>query len=99
LKILEAMAAGLPVVSTRLGAEGLELVPGEDYIAADEPEAMADALVSCIRDPGPARAMAERSRTFVLNRYDWGPLADRLERVWFDCLECQTPGFAGVGPS
>jgi len=99
LKILEAMAAGLPVISTRVGAEGLELVPGVNYIAADEPQAMTDALVAWIRDPRPARAMAERSRNFVLNRYDWCPLADRLERVWFDCLECQTPGFAGVSPS
>ena len=46
LKILEATAAGLPVISTRVGAEGLELVPGEHYIAADEPERMADALVA-----------------------------------------------------
>jgi polysaccharide biosynthesis protein PslH len=87
LKILEAMAAGLPVVSTRVGAEGLELVPGEDYIAADEPEALAEALVSWIRDPQPARDMAGRSRPFVLERYDWDALALRLERVWFDCLE------------
>ena len=86
LKILEAMAAGLPVISTRVGAEGLELVPGEHYIAADEPEAMADALVAWIRDPRPARAMAERSRAFVLDRYDWDTLAERLERVWFACL-------------
>ena len=47
------MAAGLPVISTRVGAEGLELVPGEHYIAADEPEGMADALVASIRDPRP----------------------------------------------
>ena len=87
LKILEALAAGLPVISTRVGAEGLDLVPGEDYIAADEPEAMADALVSSILDPRPARAMAGRSRSFVLDRYDWDTMADRLERVWFVCLE------------
>src|SRR5271166_5122342 len=87
LKILEALAAGLPVISTRVGAEGLDLVPGEDYIAADEPEAMADALVSSILDPRPARAMAGRSRSFVLDRYDWDTMADRLERVWFACLE------------
>lgn len=87
LKILEALAAGLPVISTRVGAEGLDLVPGEDYIAADEPEAMVDALVSSILDPRPARAMAGRSRSFVLDRYDWDTMADRLERVWFACLE------------
>jgi glycosyltransferase involved in cell wall biosynthesis len=90
LKILEATAAGLPVISTHVGAEGLELVAGEHYIAADEPEAIADALVATIRDPQPARAMAERSRAFVLDRYDWGSLAQRLEQVWFACLERRT---------
>jgi glycosyltransferase involved in cell wall biosynthesis len=99
LKILEALATGLPVVSTRVGAEGLELVAGQDYLAADQPETMADALVACIRDPRPARAMAGRSRTFVLEHYDWDTLADRLERVWFDSLECPAPGVIGIGPS
>lgn len=89
LKILEAAAAELPVVSTRVGAEGLDLVPDEHYIATDEPERMAEALVSCARDPRPARAMAERARAFVLDRYDWDALADRLERVWFECLEAR----------
>jgi len=87
LKILEAMAAGLPVISTRVGAEGLQLVPGEHYIAADDTERMAQALVVAIRDPRPARAMAARIRDFVLERYDWDALADRLERVWFSCLD------------
>jgi polysaccharide biosynthesis protein PslH len=86
------------VISTRVGAEGLELVPGVNYIAADEPQAMTDALVAWIRDPRPARAMAEGSRTFVLNRYDWDTLADRLERIWFDSLGSPMPGFVGVEP-
>ena len=99
LKILEAMASGLPVISTLVGAEGLELVPGVDYTAADGPEDMTSALVAQIRNPEPARAMAERIRAFVLNRYDWDGQAERLQRVWFDCLECPGPGFVESSPS
>ena len=46
LKVLEAMAAGTPVISTTIGAEGLEVTPGRDILIADSPEAMADAVVS-----------------------------------------------------
>jgi len=87
LKILESLSAGLPVISTRVGAEGLELVPGQHYIAAEGPQELAETLVKCVQHPEPARAMAEGARNFVLERYDWDTLADRLERVWFACLE------------
>jgi glycosyltransferase involved in cell wall biosynthesis len=89
LKILEALACGLPVVSTHVGAEGLELEPGQHYIAADEPETMARQLVACIRNPHPPRQMAERCRALVLDRYSWDALAYELERIWFACLEGQ----------
>jgi glycosyltransferase involved in cell wall biosynthesis len=87
LKILEALACGLPVVSTRVGAEGLDLVPGQDYIAADEPQAMTRELVACLRAPTQVQAMAERCRPFVLDRYDWSTLAAKLERAWLACAE------------
>lgn len=45
-------------------------------------EAMAAALVECLRNPGPARAMAQRGRRLVLDEYDWDRLADRLEKSW-----------------
>src|SRR5262249_36375241 len=56
LKILEALACSLPVISTAVGAEGLELRPGQEYLLADGADEMARELVRCIRDPGPALA-------------------------------------------
>lgn len=81
LKILEALACGLPVVSTRVGAEGLLLKPDEDYVHA-EPDAMADALVHAIREPAAMQALAEHGRRIVLETYDWSVLARKLEASW-----------------
>ena len=82
LKILEALAAGLPVVSTKVGAEGLWLKPGEDYTLADSPEEMSRELVGCLTNPEAALAQAEHGRRTVAGRYDWSSLAKQLERVW-----------------
>jgi glycosyltransferase involved in cell wall biosynthesis len=81
LKILEALACGLPVVSTRVGAEGLLLTPGVDYVQAEE-DAMADALVDAIRAPGEVQALAQHGRQIVLDTYDWSVLAKKLEAAW-----------------
>ena len=85
LKILEALAAGLPVVSTRVGAEGLDLVAGRDLVVAEVAD-MAEALLECLRQPARATTMAEHGRALVRERYDWDVLAGRLERVWCSCL-------------
>jgi glycosyltransferase involved in cell wall biosynthesis len=84
LKILESLASGLPAVSTRIGAEGLELIPGRHLDVVDGPEPMAEALVAAIRQPERMQAQAAEGRRHVLARYDWDSLADRLESVWID---------------
>ncbi len=87
LKILEALACGLPVVSTRVGAEGLCLDPGRHLTVVDGVENMAEALVQCLQAPAAARTMAECGQHRVRERYDWDALADKLERIWLDCVE------------
>ena len=83
LKILEALATATPVISTRIGAEGLNLTAGRDLIVTDGHEGMADAIVEGIREYEELRDTAEEGRRKVLARYDWGPLADKLDEVWW----------------
>ena len=85
LKILEALATGLPVVSTRIGAEGLALEADRHIAITDGPDGIPEALLGAMHDPGRMRAMAEYGRERVLERYDWDALAERLEEVWFSC--------------
>jgi polysaccharide biosynthesis protein PslH len=87
LKILEALAAGVPVVSTRVGAEGLCLEPGRDLTVTEDTDDLAAALVAAVRSPARLVRQAASGRERVLARYDWDTLADEMERVWLDCLE------------
>ena len=70
LKILEAMAAGRPVVSTSKGAEGLDLRPGIDLLIADDARGFAECCVRLIRDPDLRRDLVEAGRR-AARRYDW----------------------------
>jgi glycosyltransferase involved in cell wall biosynthesis len=94
LKILEALAAGLPVVSTRVGAEGLRLVPDNHLTLVSDAVEMASALVACIRYPNCVAAQAAAGRAHVLAEYDWDALAERLEKIWGKCAG-RTPQLAG----
>jgi glycosyltransferase involved in cell wall biosynthesis len=84
LKVLEALAMGLPLVSTRIGAEGLELRDGEDLVLADEPADFAAAVLALASDPERARRLAASGRARVLELYDWKtttrPLLDLCAR-------------------
>lgn len=82
LKILEALAMEAPVVSTRTGAEGLDLTSGRDLVVVGRPEEMIAAILDGVRNPARLQAMAAAARADVLSRYDWEPLSRRLEQAW-----------------
>jgi glycosyltransferase involved in cell wall biosynthesis len=82
LKLLEAGAHGVPIVSTSLGAEGIDLVPGRDVVVADEPPAFAGAVVGLLRDPARRRALSDAGRALVEARYDWSRIAPSLESLY-----------------
>ena len=78
LKILEAMAAGVPVVSTRLGAEGLEMVHGENILLAETPEEFVRALQDLSGASTLRAKLVEGARRLVASEYDWPLLGERL---------------------
>jgi glycosyltransferase involved in cell wall biosynthesis len=82
LKILEALASGVPVISTRVGAEGLHLEAGRHLTVVEDIDALAPALVEAVRSPEALREQAEAGRERVLKRYDWDVLAEQMEQVW-----------------
>lgn len=79
LKIFEALAMGKAVVSTRVGAEGLPLVSGEHFLAADDPQAFARAVIRLLDDPGQRRALGMAGRRLVEERFSWLKVARDFE--------------------
>jgi len=82
LKILEALATATPVVSTRVGAEGLALEADRHFVQVERVEEMAPALVAAVKEPASIQPLADLGRQVVLDRYDWNALAAKLEQVW-----------------
>jgi glycosyltransferase involved in cell wall biosynthesis len=78
VKLLEAFAAGIPVVSTRLGAEGLADIDGDLCALADDAPSFAAHIVKLLRDPESAAQMAERARANVVATRDMRVMTKRL---------------------
>jgi sugar transferase (PEP-CTERM/EpsH1 system associated) len=87
LKILEAMAAGTPVISTTLGAEGLAATPGKDILVADTPEAIADTTASLHAKTPEWQSLATNARILVQARYDWSVIGEVLLRLYAEQVE------------
>ena len=81
-KLLQAMAAGLGIVSTELGAEGLAIEDGTHLRLADTTEALAAAAVELARDEVQRRRLGCAARELVLACYDWPVLAPSLLAVY-----------------
>jgi GT2 family glycosyltransferase len=78
VKLLEAFAAGIPVVSTRLGAEGLASTNGEICALADDPDEFAEKTLELIKNPAAAEAMAARAREQVVRERDMRAMTEQL---------------------
>ncbi|MBC7247618.1 MAG: glycosyltransferase [Actinobacteria bacterium] len=86
-KLLEAMSMGLPIVTTSLGAEGVEAREGADMFVTDTPEEFAAAVVRLLCDDGLCEMLGESARRLAEERFSWEKGVERLERVLLDLVE------------
>lgn len=82
LKVLEAMAMGKAIVSTRLGCDGFDFSDGQEVIFADDPAAFATAVINLCRDRAQAVELGRRARACVEARYGWGAIVPQLEALY-----------------
>lgn len=82
IKLLEAFAAGRAVVTTPLGAEGIELIAGQHALLASTPQEFADAVVSLLESPERRACLGAAARQLVLDRYSWDRVAEALLGVY-----------------
>ncbi|MGI4896866.1 MAG: polysaccharide pyruvyl transferase family protein, partial [Janthinobacterium lividum] len=83
LKILEALAAGRPVVATSVGADGLEDLVGSGVLIADEPREFAARVVELLADPARAEELGRAGATAVAERYSW----DHVLTPWVEAVQ------------
>jgi sugar transferase (PEP-CTERM/EpsH1 system associated) len=81
LKILEAMAMRIPVVSTSLGCEGLAVEAGRHLLVADKAEVFAQSVIELLTHPERRQGLVEAGRELVEAEYSWEKCADRLQEV------------------
>lgn len=87
LKIVEAMAKGKAIVSTRIGAEGLDIVHGTHALLADTPEEFATHVEALLADPSLAQRIGAAARELAVERYSWTAVVKTLEEFYLRLRE------------
>jgi glycosyltransferase involved in cell wall biosynthesis len=87
LKILEAFAAKIPVLSTTIGAEGLNVNDGQNIVLADTAEQFANRCVELLDNPALRNQLIEAGRRVVDEQYDWSRISPLVENAWSQTIK------------
>ena len=86
-KILEAMAMGVPVVSSAIAAGGVDAVGGEHFLVAETPEQYAEAILRIVEQPAERARLAAAGRARMLSHHAWPRSMERLDGIIARCLK------------
>ncbi len=81
VKVLDAMARGMPTVTTSVGAEGIDIENGKHLLVEDDPTRMAERIDSLLTDPALWRRLQSGSRELIQQRYTWRKLFQNMHRA------------------
>ncbi|MBN1318135.1 MAG: glycosyltransferase [Anaerolineales bacterium] len=81
-KLMEAMAAGLPVVSTSIGSEGVPVRSGQDILLADSPADFAYNVMRLLQEPELRKTLSDSAIEMVRKEFDWRTVTQGLEKVY-----------------
>jgi polysaccharide biosynthesis protein PslH len=81
-KILEAMAAGLPIITSKEGLAGTDAISGRDAIVANSSKSVVEEVIKIIDNPRKLESITKNARELIEKKYDWKKLAEKLDEVW-----------------
>ena len=83
-KILEAMASGLPVITTQIGLGDIKAIPGKEIILRDDSREFSDAVLKCLEDVEYAKSLSEASIKFIAKNHSWEAGAQKINDIYFN---------------
>jgi glycosyltransferase involved in cell wall biosynthesis len=83
-KILEAMAAGTPIVATDIAVEGLNVKHGVHVLTSNTAEGLAELTLEVLQNPDLQDKLAKNGKEFVRSQYDWRYIGEKLDRIYLN---------------
>lgn len=90
-KLMEALACGCPVISTTIGAEGLDAVDGRHMLLRDTPDAFAAAILELLDNPQQGAAIGQAGREWVKQHHAWEHSAAQIQRAYDQIIGHEDP--------
>ena len=87
IRILTAMAMGIPVVATAIASDGIEIQPEKNIFIGNNPASLADQTIRLLKDAAIKREIGFAGRKLVEKKYSWNPIVKALEDRYLDLIE------------